>query len=521
MLNQKVIGLLAGIIVTSSYAAEGTSLHHPDNLNLQLHQLPGLFRFSFDNLSMPNDAESMGLLGVNYFGDVTPYIYGGMGGYGSVLGSQGGLFVLGAEGGLHHEFASHWWGDAGLFVGGGGGKSSLVGGGLMVRPHIGITYDWQWARLGLHYSYINFPSGKIHSQQVGLDLDIPTDFYYLYPQQVKFTLYNLTDFQLPCGKYLDFQRNEFAILLQAYRQRHGTKNTDDQVQDGTIGLVGFEFDHYFIDHTFWWLKASGAFSGIPHGYMDALAGLGYHWSLGSYGIALVSQLGVGAGGGGQVETGGGLLVNPQIGIESPAISGFSARVSSGYIWATKGDFRAVPITGELLYHLDVATGSDVPKNYFASRYSIQGWRIQLLNQTYFHPQRSGRSKNSSINLVAVQIDQLFTPLFFLSYQGAFAYRGDHAGGFATGMIGPGIQSPELFNRHIQLFSEVLIGAGGGGGLALGGGSLIEPLAGVRYVWTPRVGLQASVSEIKALRDDLRTPALSVGLTISFDTLNRV
>ena len=509
---------VAMVVSTGTVA---TVTKNPDFYSL--HSISGFFRFSYDNnIKMPNNIHSMGLLGVNYFADITPTIYGGLGGYGAIRGTQGGLFTVGVGGGVHHELIPHWWGDVGLFVGGGGGRASLVGGGLMVRPNVGIAYAFPWARLGVHYSYVTFPSGEIHSQQVGVDLDIPTEFYYLSPRDshVGRSLFNLDDIHLPIGKFINFQRNDFAILLQAYLQRPGTKDIDGSVQDGTIKLVGAEFDHYFTDNTFWWLKTSGAFSGIPNGYMDVLGGLGYHYSLGSFG-AFIPQLGVGAGGGGAVDTGGGFLVNPLIGLECSLTKQFALRVSTGYLWSPHGQMNAVPMTAQLLYHLDIATEQTKASHLLADHYDIQGWRIQFLNQTYFHPQRTISATTSTIQLIGIQIDQLFSPLFFMSYQGMGAYSGFHAGGYATGMLGPGIQSKEFLHHRLQFFSEVLVGAGGGGGLSISGGSLIEPMVGVRYAFSPYIGLQASLSQMKALQDDLNTPALNVGLTVRFDTLNHL
>lgn len=512
---KKFIRLLALL----TFAATA-SLANTHDKNIELQKRSGFFRFSFDNVKMPNNIQDTGLLGVDYFADLTPNIYGGVGIYGSVTGTQGGLFVLGIGGGLHQVLMPHWYGDAGLFLGGGGGRASLVGGGLMVRPHIGITYEWQTLRLGLHYSYITFPDGKIHSQQIGLDLDTPLDFYYLDSSDGKNTFLTADDIHLPFGKYLTVQRNDFALLIQAYRQRPGTKNNSGAVQDGTMGLVGAEIDHYMTEQIFWWLKAAGAFHGIPNGYMDVLGGLGYHWTLGPQGLALVPQFGIGAGGGGDVDTGGGFLVHPLLGIEYPLTSHFATRLNGGYLWAPKGELSAFTATGELLYHLDLATLADKPMYNTNNPFLTESWRINLLNQTYIHPQRVD-SVRSPIQLIAVQFDQLFTPVFFLSYQAAFAYSGKHAGGYATGMLGGGLQTSKKFcNEHLQPFAEVLIGAGGGGGLALGGGALIEPVAGLHYALTQAIGLVASVSEVKALRHDLNTPAVNLGLTIRFDTLNR-
>lgn len=508
---------LALLCMTANHAAPQPAV----NDHLILHKSSDFIRFNYDNLSMPNGISNMGFLGMNYFADITPSLYGGIGAYGSVTGTQGGLFTLGVAGGYHHQFLPNWWGDLNMFVGGGGGKSSMVGGGLMLRPSIGIAYAFPWARLGVHYSYIDFPDGSIHSKQFGLDLDLPTDFYYLNPRDDwSCHMPKLSDFKLPLGKYLGFQRNDFAILLQSYYQKPGTKNTEGAVQDGTVHLVGAELDHYISDRTFWWVKAGGAFSGIPNGYMDILGGLGYHWRLGASPIALVPQLGMGAGGGGKVDTGGGLMINPQLGVELALSRSFSFRLSSGYLWAPSGQFKVVPVTGELLYHLNFATANDKPATLLSTDYSIQGWRIQVFNQTYWHVQRTFTSTTSAINLIGVQFDQLFNPYFFLSYQGAFAYSGYHAGGYATGMIGPGLQTRAFLQDRLRLFGEILVGAGGGGSLALSGGSLIEPVVGLHYAFTPVIGLAASYSQVKALKDSLNTPVLNLGLVLRFDTVNQ-
>lgn len=515
-----MLSVLITTLTTSVFAAD-VSLNSTTSAPLLLQKQSGFFRLSFDNIKMPQDIQNMGLLGITYYADVTPLVYAGIGGYGSITGTQGGLFVLGFGGGLHKEFWPHWWGDAGLYVGGGGGRSSLVGGGLMLRPYLGLAYSWSWARLGIHYSYVDFPSGEIHSQQIGLDLDIPCDFYYVPASNLyNNSLFAFGNIHLPSDRYLAFQRNDFSLILQSYNQTNGTRNVNNEVQDGTIGLVGAELDHYLTEKWFWWIKTSGAFSGNPNGYMDVLGGLGYHWITGPLEMAVVPQLGAGAGGGGNVDTGGGILIQPQIGLELPLTHSFAARASGGYLWAPDGNFKAVTATGAIIYHLDIATAGTKQLTNMTDRFTIQGWRVQLLNQTYIHPQRSYPTDDSAINLVALQIDQFITPLFFFSYQAASAYSGDHSGGYASGMIGPGIQTPEFFNKRLQAFAELLVGAGGGGSLALGGGAIIEPLAGVRFAFTPAWGLQASIGQLKALHNDLNTPVVNVGLTLKLGTLNR-
>lgn len=511
-------GLIGLLLTTSSlYAAI------PDIAPEQhLYPHTGNFRLNYDPfIKMPHHLQNISLVGIHYLADINPSFYGGIGGYGTVTGTQGGLFTVGMTGGLHHEILPRLWGDIAFFVGGGGGRSSFTGGGLMLKPQAGLAYDMPLGRLGVYYSYIDFPNGEIHSQQVGFQFDMPVTVDYLPPCDRRLgQLLQLETLQPALNEWIHFQRNDFSLLAQGYFQRQGTRNTENHLQAGTIALVGAEFAHYFSGDTFWWLKTAGAFHGIPNGYMDVVGGLGQHVALGASPFALVPQMGLGAGGGGLVNTGGGFLVNPVLGLEWDLFPNYSLRLSSGYVWAPQGQLQAVPLTGELIYHLDVATpstsASDAPPN---GHYYAQGWRIQMFNQTYTRPQRASLPTTSSAELIGVQIDQIFTPWFFMAYQGAGAYSGDHVGGYATGMIGPGIQSETY--HCLQGFAEFLIGAGGGGNLALNGGAIIEPLVGLRYTLSPMIGLQASISDIKALQSDLNTPVIQAGLYVRFDMLNEV
>jgi len=514
---KKYIRLLTVFLVSTQCAAQVSSLSQsPPKLILQKQS--GFFRLNIDNIKMPLHIQKMGLLGVNYFADLTPVIYGGLGGYASISGTQGGLFVLGLAGGVHKEFMSHLWGDAGIFLGGGGGHSSLVGGGLMIRPYVGLAYDLNWVKIGAHYSYISFPSGVITSHQVGLDLDVPCNFYSIPNKDVDNFFLKMGEVILPDGNILNFQRNDFSLFLQAYRQKKGTLGTNQKIEDGTIGLVGSELDHYMSDHLFWYVKAAGAFRGVPNGYMDVLGGLGYRISTGVP-ITFVPQFGLGAGGGGTVETGGGFLVNPQLGVEWPLTRNFAARVTGGYMWSPKGNLRAVSGMGTLIYHLDIATAGEKMLSLPRAYYEPQFWRINLANQTYIHPQRGFSSANPVINLIAVQVDQLFTPNFFFSYQGAAAFTGDHSGGLATGMIGPGLQTKPFLNQHLQLFTNFLVGAAGGGGLDVAGGAVYEPVVGLHYALSKSIGVQASISQLIAYHGRLNAPTVSLGFTLHFGTLN--
>ena len=75
--------------------------------------------------------------------------------------------------GLERQLFDNFIFDAGGYVGAGGG-----GGGarrrLMIRPHFGLKYDFIWSKLGLNYTYVDFPNGNISSDAIALSLDIPS-----------------------------------------------------------------------------------------------------------------------------------------------------------------------------------------------------------------------------------------------------------------------------------------------------------------------------------------------------------
>ena len=79
---------------------------------------------------------------------------------------------------MEHELIDNWILDAGTYVGAGGGGAAAQGGGLHIRLHIGLKYDFSWSVLGLNYTYVDFPNGDISSDAIALSLDIPSVLLY-------------------------------------------------------------------------------------------------------------------------------------------------------------------------------------------------------------------------------------------------------------------------------------------------------------------------------------------------------
>jgi hypothetical protein len=72
----------------------------------------------------------------------------------------------GFEGGWRQSLSTHLVATTGLFAGGAGGASAPVGGGLMLRDHLGLRWEGDQQALGMALSRTVWPSGDIRSNQV-------------------------------------------------------------------------------------------------------------------------------------------------------------------------------------------------------------------------------------------------------------------------------------------------------------------------------------------------------------------
>ena len=93
--------------------------------------------------------------------------------YGAATGRRGGFFTGGYTLGIESKLTDNWSFDAGGYAGAGGGGAAADGGGLHIRPHIVLKYDFSWSLLGLNYIYVDFPNGGISIDGIGFSLDVP------------------------------------------------------------------------------------------------------------------------------------------------------------------------------------------------------------------------------------------------------------------------------------------------------------------------------------------------------------
>ncbi len=88
------------------------------------------------------------------------------------------------------------------------------------------------------------------------------------------------------------------------------------------------------------------------------------------------------------------------------------------------------------------------------------------------------------------------------------------------MVGIGIQCKAIFDDHLKANAELLIGAGGGGHLAVGEGALMQLMVGLTYNFNHYIGMQMSVGKVFALKQDLNNTVIDVGFVFNFAMLIR-
>ena len=467
-------------------------------------------RFSFEEIDMPDAGENMGLYVIGAYDRLNSWLYGGITLYGAASGRRGGFFTGGYTLGVEHKLTDKWILDAGGYLGAGGGGSAAQGGGLMIRPHIGLKYDFNWSSLGLNYTYVDFPNGDISSDAIALSLDIPFSSPTL----------NLEDDGMTAANYfgsdwknVSSHRSHLAARIRAYSPSTGSKTTSGGSLNDSLGLVGVEYSYFLDKNWFATFETAGAVSGGVGGYAELLAGLGYRLPLTKDDrLALLPSLTIGGAGGGAVETGGGFVSRANLGLEYRLSPHLSLIMDGGYLTAPAGNFDTTYLGFNLAYVMETFA-QDQKGAPLKETDLIQTtkWRFRPAHQWYFDAQRRGGSSRD-MQLIGGKIDWMGGDSWYLTGQGLSAYAGG-AGGYSEGHWGVGVLGPKWNNW--QLYGEMLIGAGGGGGVDSGSALLYKPSFGIEYNLNKEFSLQTGIGKVISKDGNLDANTLDVSLVWRF------
>ena len=144
---------------------------------------------------------------------------------------------------------------------------------------------------------------------------------------------------------------------------------------------------------------------------------------------------------------------------------------------------------------------------------INKWRFRPAHQWYFDAQRKGGSVRD-MQLLGGKLDWMGGNWWYLTGQGLSAYGGG-AGGYSEGHWGVGVLGPSW--KNWQLYGEMLIGAGGGGGVDSGSALLYKPSVGAEYQLSDDLSLQTGIGKVISKEGNLDANTFDVSLVWRFGT----
>lgn len=502
--NKRLLTLLPIII-----AALHTQVSAAD-----LSSVPTTIRLTSETLTLPAN-EKMGMLGGSMLFDVSDHARVGVGTYGAVRGERGGFITLGVEGELRQRLIDAWSARAGLFVGAGGGRGgyTLAGGGLMVRSDLGLVYDTRGlGNLGFGVSRVNFPSGTISSSQAYVQYDYP--FYTLLRSGwPSYTERSGASAQLGL-KPVKANTNELTATYRTYKIPSSVVKDDGTPQHGRMQLMGVEWLSYLDDRWFLKLESEGAMGGQSNGYMQIFAGGGYRYAL-NPANAFKLYAAAGPAGGGGVDTGGGMLVDWGLSYQRLLNKNVSLELGLSELRAPSRSFIAQSLDLKLGYRYGTpaVSGGSVATSDLAG-FDASKLRVRVADQTYHKasPNWRNRSLNDPVGNMGVQLDYFVSPSVFFTGQGLAAYRGD-AGAYMTGQIGVGAQVP--LSQRWYAEAEALAGAAGGGGLAVGGGFVVQGNGSLGYRLSDATSLMATVGRVQSAAGGFKANVVGVSMAYQF------
>ncbi|WP_298883357.1 hypothetical protein [uncultured Polaribacter sp.] len=474
----------------------------------------GFAKIDFLSIEMPitniPNEQNMGFTGIHYNLNFKNSFYTGVGIYGAISGDRGGFFTLGINAGLKKYLSNNFYLDTGLHFGGGGGAGAPDGGGAFILPHFNLGYDFKNFSINSGWSYVNFfDEGAIKNHQLNFSIEIPLDFNY-----AKYTSAE-KEIDIEKFKMTKWNQKPKKNSLMVHFNNLKIKGNTQGINNGkTIKLAGFEFTSYINNNWFTFLKVDGAYDGIRAGYMDVFLGGGYHLSLNKNNTNILAKLGIGAAGGGGINTDGGFLLYPDLSIEQRVFNDLFLTINKGYLFTPSKDFYTSTFGLGIKYYLE-RNGVKTNNTSF-TKGKFKGFDFILKQDMYLNAQRM-TNPTEAMHQISLQVNFDLNKTFFVAGQTSFANFGD-AGAYAEGLVGLGIKSRLLFNNSTNFFTQILGGAAGGGNISTGEGLIIKPSAGLNYKLSNNLKLRASAGYVKAKGGDLSTTFINFGIKYNISLL---
>lgn len=458
-----------------------------------------LLKIGYEKTRLP-EGQSMGIIGATYLVEIGRGFHFGPAVYGEISGDRGGFFSIGGELAWHHTLISKLELQTGLFAGGGGGGggTQVWGGGLMLRPHADLLWDFGYFKAGISASHVDFPNGgDISSGQIGFVLVRDSSFAYLTSDWA--------------GHKIDLKNRQgiggdrLLITMGSYFPGSNVRKTGGEPSKDYMGYVGTRLEQFIMPSLYWGVEASGAASGDADGYAELLGELGAEASVWKDRITFGSRLALGMGGGGGVSVGGGFL--GKLGAYATFNPNRSIHITleGGYAYAPNGDFKAPYGSVNLGFDLDHPFDAGTPATVAACEF-IFG------SEHYFDAAYKNGSKRD-IDVVTVKLNRYINDFVYLTGQAHSAWNGE-SGSYSAGLIGAGLRSPKLASI-LSVSAEMLAGAAGGASLDTEGGMIVKPMAYLNLDLTKEIGIKIGAGRIMSIKGELDSTVLDAALCFNF------
>lgn len=490
--------------------------------NLKGKELHNKVRLNFIPVSLPVDEfpelpKTMGLAGLHYQVPLNNWLYAGAAFHFATTGDQGGLFTLGAELGFNQKIYKNLYVDGNFHFGGGGGYRIYINDGAFINSNIGLQYKKNNYSFGIQHSYINFYTGAIEDNTVSFFVEIPsvlrfTDYKNAHKKFITNNVSKDNFWKKPAVK------NAQQIRFDFFKPIGASKKDDGSDLNETLYLVGFEYQKYVNDNTFLFAHTDAVYKGLRAGFMDLFVGAGYHPYQSKY-INLFTKLGIGAAGG-RIAREGGATIYPSAGIDLKLTNSIALSGHAGYYRALDGNFEAYT-TGFGIKYFGLNGGTESSSEEKSTIFKTSGININLQNQTYFSVAKTDdldAALTVDLQLLALQVKYDVFKNIYLIGEAGFAYGG-RSGGYANGLIGLGAKTNPFLNKKINLFVDVMAGAGGGAGVDTDEGIVVRPTLGINYNIVNNVSLFASGGKFISPFGNVDATNINIGLSFNFATLS--
>ncbi len=441
-------------------------------------------RVDYQNTIMGREEGSLALLGTHLdFENISGRVGGlwaGVGTYSATDGDVGGLSTLGLNLGWRHQFDGGWSFEAGNYVGIGGGGGAPVGDSLMTRTFLGMEYVLS-DRLGFRVekARVNFTNADITGDDWTAGLSWRMRPWLARPGRAK------TAALSPAAG----GRLRGGIDYFSHNPNAQSRRTDGSRLTGNLAGFGVRTDMHLSGNWFGSSTAHAATIGNASGFHQFLIGVGHENSWG--GGALETRIMVGSGGGGGIDTGGGLLWQPSIGYRSSIGRDSSWSIGLGKTIGSTSDFSATTFMANIAFGLPAigfgrhdhgrALPSTIKLSSWAvaplARFMASGPDYQLAGIKIIKPIQNGWEFDGSVLSAANGLE----------------------GGYSEGWLGTRYRVAPSIDSRFSLLPGVAIGIGGGSGVDVGSGGLINFSLASAWEYSPGTELQFSLGKVDALR----------------------